>query len=129
MDAVQEIKTHKVLVIEDDENLNNLYSHVIRKAGYQVSQALTTREAYKLLDAQMFDVLLCDIRMGDGRGTDLLARRKDSLKAQGTQVIVISAEPQYQHECEGLGIELFLMKPVALRSLVQFVNRLLSSRS
>ncbi len=115
-----------ILVIEDNENLNDMYSQTMAKAGYNVYQATTIQQARDFLNTQRFDLLLCDIRMGDGYGAKLLQERLTKLNEDETEVIMVSAEPQYQSLCEEMGIEFFMVKPVRLKTLASLVNRLLS---
>ena len=125
VDQDSTIAAHRLLIIEDNTDLNKLYSDKMRKAGHEVHQATTIQEARYLLDQYRFDILLCDIRMGDGLGTDLLKEHQAELSKNDTQIIMVSAEPQYQSMCDEMGVEFFMAKPVALNTLVQLVERLL----
>ena len=114
-----------VLVMEDEPDLNDLYSNVVKRSGYTVSCAKSVREAQELLKLHQFDMILGDIRMGDGLGTDVLRDHKADLDRQGTQVIMISAEPQYINWCEDMGIEYFMVKPISVKALMHLIKRLL----
>jgi CheY-like chemotaxis protein len=118
----------RILVMEDNDDLRRLYGKVLRKGGYAVYPAATVEEARTLLRQGRFDVFLCDIHMGDERGTDLLRQQIDSLREQGTQVIMVSGEAQYRPLCEELGVDFYLEKPVALEPLVRLVDRLTAQR-
>jgi len=116
--------SRRILVMEDESSLRRLFSKVLRAAGYEVHSAATVQETRDLLSDTRFDVLLCDIHMGNDRGTDLLDEYADELAISGAQVIMVSGQPHYRHMCTEMGADFFLEKPVAVGSLVALVDRL-----
>ncbi len=118
----------RVLIVEDNPDLNRLYCKALRRAGYQVHTATTLREARDLLAQYHFDTLLCDIHLGGERGTDLVREQGEALKERGTQIILVTAEAQYRSLSEEMGVEFYLEKPVALGPLIALVNRLTAQR-
>jgi DNA-binding NtrC family response regulator len=116
--------------MDDNDDLRRLYAKSLARAGYQTYPAATIREARELLARHRFDVFLCDIRMsGEGLGTDFLREQLDTLKAQGTQIVMVSAEARYRDVCEEMGIEFYIEKPVAIPPLITLVNRLTAHNS
>ena len=113
-----------VLLMEDDPSQSRLYAKALRKAGYAVYEAGTIHEARDLLARNHFDVFLCDIHMGHERGTDLLREYGEVLRNNGTQIVVVSADPGYRHIAEDLKVEFYLEKPVSIAALVTLVERL-----
>ena len=114
----------RVLVMEDDDYLRRLYYKALHSAGYEVNTAGTVQEARDILTQVNFDLLLCDIQMGDERGTDLLNEYANTLFTSGAQVVIVSGQPQYRDMCTDLGVDFFLEKPVAIGTLVTLVDRL-----
>jgi DNA-binding response OmpR family regulator len=114
----------RVLVMEDDRDLSDIYARSLRRAGYQVYQATTISTARQMLAATRFDLFLCDMHMGTERSFDLLREQRASLVANKTATVVISAEEQYRGRCEEIGIEFFLSKPVDLKQMITLVSRL-----
>jgi DNA-binding response OmpR family regulator len=114
----------RVLVMEDDTHLRRLYSKALRKAGYRVHSASTIEEAKRMLTNVRFDILLCDIQMGNDRGTDMLHDHIDEITTNGAQVIMVSGHSHYREACAEMGADLFLEKPVSIGTLVTLVNRL-----
>ncbi len=64
-----------VLLVDDDSNLRDLVTRMLRADGFEVKTAGTLGEARALLDnpSVMVDALISDIVLGNERGTDLLA--------------------------------------------------------
>ena len=104
--------------------MRRLYYKALRSAGYEVNTAGTVQEARDILTQVHFDLLLCDIQMGDERGTDLLNEYAGALFTSGAQVVIVSGQPQYRDMCIDLGVDFFLEKPVAIGTLVTLVDRL-----
>jgi CheY-like chemotaxis protein len=128
--ALQALENHpaapawRVLILEDNDDLRRLFARAIRRGGYEAYPASTTEEARCLLGQSRFDVFLCDIHIGHERGTDLLREQLETLRAQGTQIIVVSGEAQYRPFCEEMGVDFYLEKPVAVNELLTLVRRL-----
>ncbi len=63
------MKYQQLLIIDDEENLRHMLSVMLRKQGYVTASAADGREALEKLAGQVFDYILCDIRMPgmDGR--------------------------------------------------------------
>ena len=114
----------RVLVMDDDAHLRQIYGRALEGAGYVVNSAGTLQEARDLLSTIRFDVLLCDIHMGHERGTDLLKEYSEALFTSGAQVIMVSGEARYRDICEEMGADFFLEKPVTIATLVALVNRI-----
>ena len=83
----------RLLLVEDDERIARLWKSKLIKAGRTVVLAPSLAEARKRLKtararASFFDVVLLDLVLPDGRGTDLL----DALEAMqpGARVAVLS---------------------------------------
>lgn len=118
------VEAPRILVMEDDADLRRLYCKALQRAGYETRCAATMEEARDLLEQIRFDLFLCDIHMGKGRGTDLLRDYSKELFSSGAQVVMISGEVHYRSTCEELGVDFFLEKPVAISTLVALADRL-----
>jgi DNA-binding NtrC family response regulator len=114
----------RILIMEDNADLRRLYTKVLKSSGYQVYPTATLEEARSLLAQDHMDIFVCDIHVGDERGTDLLTEQAASLMQNGTKVIVVSGQAQYRPMCEEMGVDFYLEKPVALGTLLTLVERL-----
>ncbi len=66
---------NKVLIIDDEEKLRNLLGRLIKLEGFTVSETGNLKQAYKAIDREEPDVILCDVKLPDGNGIDFI---KDS---------------------------------------------------
>ena len=54
---------YRVLVVEDDIDLNKTVCSFLRQHGYEVTGALTVMDAYDEMEKSLFDVIISDIMM------------------------------------------------------------------
>ena len=66
----------QILVIDDEDPIRNLLTRMIELEGYKVWKASDCQSALKLLKAQPFDVVLCDVFLPDGNGVDFIREIK-----------------------------------------------------
>lgn len=66
----------QILVIDDEDPIRNLLARMIELEGYKVWKASDCQNALKLLKAQPFDVVLCDVFLPDGNGVDFIREIK-----------------------------------------------------
>ncbi len=116
--------TRKILLLEDEPALHNLYRRILEQSGYEVISARTLAEAREALDRDTFDIFLVDLRLPDGDASHLLVERRDQLQQRGTQVVILTAEARYRDHLESLGYEYYFEKPISLKMLVAFLDRL-----
>jgi CheY-like chemotaxis protein len=80
-----------VLVVDDEDGVRRVFSRVLVRAGFRVTEAADGVAALSLLSANHYDVLLSDINMPTLSGVALLAAvRKRSLT---TQVVLATGNP------------------------------------
>jgi len=117
----------RILIMEDDANLRRLFAKALRAANYHIEEASTLDEANSLLTKERFHLWLCDLNMNGATSLNLLKRVHDPITRNGTRVIIISGENQFQPATDDLGIDFFLQKPISIGTLVDLVQRLSAS--
>lgn len=68
---------HRVLVVDDEENIRHLLLVTLKKAGFDPTAAPGAREALGLLQAERFGVVISDVRMPGMDGRELLAATRE----------------------------------------------------
>ena len=79
----------KILVADDEQSMREFLDIMLRKEGYKVSLASNGEEVSKLVDNDLFDLVLLDIRMPKLDGISALKKIKSN--APETVVIMITA--------------------------------------
>ncbi len=120
--------TPRMLILEDEQRLAALYRRALAPLDLQVDLAHSLAEARAHLQQETYDLFLVDLRLPDGNAVDLLREWRATLRAAGTEVIVLTAEARQRDEVQALGFDYYFEKPVSLAMLAQFVQRLLNAR-
>jgi len=107
-----------VLIIDDELALRQIISATVRRAGYSVDTAGGVKDAAAKLVRGDFDVAICDIRMQDGDGVELVRSMRSS--GVGTLFIMVTAFASVQTAVEALraGAMDYMVKPVDSEELL-----------
>lgn len=83
------IPLNKILIIDDEANLRGLLARIIQLEGYSVTEADNGKNALKLLEHELFQVIITDVKLPDINGVDLTAKIKSLYPS--TEIIVLTA--------------------------------------
>lgn len=75
----------RILIADDDADICNLLSRYLKRHGYETEITFRGSNAIELLKNSKFDLMLCDFRLGDTDGLQILTR----LHTEGIQIPVI----------------------------------------
>jgi len=103
--------SEKILVVDDEAGMRDVLGRILSAEGYLVAAAGNGVEALQALGSESFDFILCDIRMPEMGGLDLL-REMTARKISGT-VIMMSAFGTVETAVEAmrLGAYDYISKP------------------
>ena len=116
---------NRILIVEDDVELRQLFARVLEKNGYQVVTAENGAEALRILGLGYVDLIISDIMMPVMDGNALVrALRDDGVK---TPVLMITAKSTLDDMREGFlsGTDDYMVKPVNVNEMVLRVGALL----
>lgn len=112
----------RILLIEDDAVLGQAVRDQIAADGHSVDWVTRLGEASDALHAAVYDLVLLDLMLPDGRGVPFLK----GLRARGevTPVIILTALDQVSDRIEGLnaGADDYVVKPFDLEELSARIN-------
>lgn len=103
----------KILVIDDDKFLLNMYSFKFREKGFEVTSVLSSVDALnKLRNNELFDVILLDLMMPVINGFEFLDILKKEQLAQSSKIIVLSnlGQPTDIEKSKSLGANSYIVK-------------------
>ena len=111
----------QILIIEDDNTLAQGIRMALRGPDTEVTLCGTVAEASKLLDSTVFNLLLLDVNLPDGSGTDLL---RSVRQTSAVPVILLTANDMEVDIVNGLesGADDYITKPFSLAVLRARVN-------
>ena len=121
--------TPHILVVDDELSMRELLDIMLTGENYKVTCAETGRQAISMIKKTDFDLLLCDIRLGDITGLDVL--RASKKRNQNTVVIMISAYATTETAVEAMneGAYDYVPKPFDNEELKQTIAKALQLRT
>jgi DNA-binding response OmpR family regulator len=123
-------KGKKVLIVDDDTFLLDMYSVKFKEEGYTVIPALGSVDALeKLEEGERPDAMLLDVVMPAMDGFELLTKVKEENLAEGAKILFLSNLGQQSDIDKGteLGADGYIVKASATPSeVVEHVNALLA---
>ncbi len=113
----------RVLFIDDEEGLLDLYERVFTREGFRVCRAATLAQGRALLHEGDIDLVVLDIRLADESGLTLLHEIKSRKPA--LPVILSTAYARYQDDFSSWLADAYVVKSSDLSELIQTVRALL----
>ena len=116
----------KVLVADDDKELCQLLSAVLRSQGHEVLFAFDALQALTVARDNTPDVIVLDINMPGGTGVGALEKLKINMKTSMIPVLVITASANQQHSTtmKQIGAAEFMQKPLDAGEFCEAINRI-----
>ena len=115
----------KILVVEDDQDLNRSVCAFLHRSGYDVSGCLNASEAYDTMYAETFDLIVSDIMMPgiDGFEFAQTVRELD----ENIPILFMTARDDFASKQRGyrVGIDDYMVKPIDLDELFLRIGALL----
>lgn len=119
--------TEKILVVEDEENIQELIRYNLAKEGYQVSCVLSGEKGLEVARAENPDLVLLDLMLPGLDGLDVCKELKRDAATQGIAVIMVTAKGDETDIVTGLelGADDYVIKPFSPKILLSRVKAVL----
>lgn len=119
----------KVLCIEDEHFISELYERALKRAGYQVAVELDGQKGLELAKTDQFDIILLDLMLPTITGIEVLRRLRDPAETPALRAKIIITTNLEQRDDIKADIEKqadgYLVKAeITPRELVEFLGRL-----
>lgn len=116
----------KILVVDDDEAGRHIKTHILKRAGYSVTDASLGREAVRLTREDPPHLVLLDVKLPDISGIEVCRL----IKASQPEVLVLQTSAAFvdsEHRARGLsgGADAYLIAPIESAELIASVGALL----
>jgi CheY-like chemotaxis protein len=122
----------KLLLVEDDNNLREIYEARLQAEGYTIVSARDGEEALVVAKAEKPDLVLADVMMPKISGFEMLDIMHNTDELRGVKVIMLTALGQSddQQKANKLGADRYLVKSqVTLEDIVKVVHELLEDKA
>lgn len=115
----------KILIVEDDKDLNRTVCTFLNKSGYKACGCLNAAEAYDKMYETVFDLIISDIMMPDIDGFEF-AKTVRSLN-ENIPILFMTARDDFEAKQRGyrVGIDDYMVKPIDLDELFLRIGALL----
>ncbi len=118
----------RLLVVDDEPDLRTLYELTLLREGHHVETAGCVDDARLMLDEQVFDAVITDMRLPDGTGLDVLRHLESQGRREKAIVITAYGSPDNAVLALKAGAFDYLTKPVDLKQFRSVVSAALASK-
>jgi two-component system, NtrC family, response regulator PilR len=118
----------KILVVDDEKSLREVMSIMLKRAGYEVTEASDGEQAIGQVNKEIYDLVITDLRMPKADGMDVLKAVKSS--SPDTVVLVVTAFGTADSAVEAMkqGAYDYLTKPFQVDEVQLIIRNALEKR-
>ena len=115
----------KILLIEDEKILSEMYETRLKKEGFEVINTRDAEGGLELIKKEKPDLILLDLLLPGMQGQEALRVLKEDLKTKDIPVIIFSNydTPEVRKEAEKYGVRYILKANITTRDLVELVKK------
>lgn len=115
----------RILVVEDDKELNHLFCRTLVRGGYKTFSAMDAMEGLEILDNEIIDLIISDIMMPEMDGIEFVTQLREA--HINTPIMMITAKGDILDKQSGFlaGADDYLVKPINLQEMLLRVQALL----
>jgi CheY-like chemotaxis protein len=115
---------HKILLVDDDPALLELYRELLKQLPSQpeIATAGSGTRAMAMLEAQPYRVLICDLRMPKVDGLQVLSIVRRKFPQLRTVALTSVIDEQFRSRVYALGVDLFWHKPATEQETGMFLE-------
>jgi two-component system response regulator (stage 0 sporulation protein F) len=113
----------KILVVDDEENIRELYKEELTELGYGVITVHDGTQALVEMDKTKFDLVTLDMRMEGMDGIETLRKMKE--KDASLPIIICTAYEEYKHDFGSWCSDAYVVKSSDLSLLRDTVKKIL----
>jgi len=115
----------RILLVEDDDNLNQSIVNSLRKDGYFVQGVRSGAEAIRLVWSEEYDVVIGDLKSPGADGFEMLQWLRTFRPKTRMIMVAVSASTADRTQALGAGVVSYLTKPLNFHQLKEELRRLL----
>lgn len=118
----------RILIVDDEINIGLLLSKFLTRNGYDVSIATSGATALDFLSKESFNLVLCDFRLEDTDGREILRKIKASYPATGVIIITGYSDIKLAVELIKMGAYDYITKPLYPDEILNTINKALETQ-
>jgi DNA-binding response OmpR family regulator len=122
----------KILCIEDEHFISELYARALRQAGYDVTTMLSGEDGLRAAKSNEYDVILLDLMIPGITGFEVLRRLREESPDLKSKIIIttnLDQEERDREEIESKADGYLIKAEFTPRQLVQIINDIAAGNS
>ena len=114
---------HKILIIEDDSDINKIINDTLTQSGYATTSAYSGTEGLMHLSQNTFDLVILDLMLPGLDGEELIVKFRKEMNSD-TPVIILSAKDKLDYKLDLFerGADDYMTKPFEIEELLARVS-------
>ncbi|WP_432712274.1 sigma-54-dependent transcriptional regulator [Pedobacter sp.] len=117
-----------ILIVDDELNIGLLLSKFLTRNGFEVSTATSGKKAMECLSVNSFDLILCDYRLEDTDGKEILIKVKELYPQTGVIIITGYSDIRLAVELIKLGAYDYITKPLYPDEILNTINKAIETQ-
>ena len=118
----------KILIVDDEVNIGLLLSKFLTRNSFSVETATSGSSAMEYLSKQSFDLVLCDYRLEDTDGKEMLIKIKENYPSTGVIIITGYSDIKLAVELIKLGAYDYITKPLYPDEILNTINKAIETQ-
>lgn len=119
----------KILIVDDEINIGLLLSKFLTRNSFDVTTATSGSSAFDYLSKTSFDLVLCDYRLEDTDGKEILIKIKELYPKTGVIIITGYSDIKLAVELIKLGAYDYITKPLYPDEILNTINKAIETQS
>jgi len=117
----------RILVVEDEADIREVLDYNLKREGHDVALASTAKDGLRQARERRPDLVLLDLMLPDGSGTDLCKALHQDASTRGVRVVMLTAKGEEIDRVIGfeIGADDYVVKPFSVRELLLRVQAVL----
>ncbi|WP_293301028.1 sigma-54 dependent transcriptional regulator [Pedobacter sp. UBA4863] len=118
----------KILIVDDEINIGLLLSKFLTRNSFDVSSATSGTSAMEYLAKEHYDLVLCDYRLEDTDGKEMLVKIKENYPKTGVIIITGYSDIKLAVELIKLGAYDYITKPLYPDEILNTINKAIETQ-
>ena len=119
---------NKILIVDDELNIGILLSKFLTRNGFEVSTSINGNNALEIMTKEPFNLVLCDYRLEDTDGREMLRKIKATYPDTGVIIITGYSDIKLAVELIKMGAYDYITKPLYPDEILNTINKAIETQ-
>ncbi len=119
---------NKILIVDDEVNIGILLSKFLTRNGFEVSTSTNGNNALEIMTKEPFNLVLCDYRLEDTDGREMLRKIKATYPDTGVIIITGYSDIKLAVELIKMGAYDYITKPLYPDEILNTINKAIEAQ-